>query len=88
MLAELHTRCARRSPTSLSLEGFANGSVRRRNSAMASSLDTGLLPRVEPTSLLEDLRIHLADPGVLVYVLLLGVWVVRLAVRGRCTGTA
>ena len=43
----------------------------------------GLLPRVELTSLLEDLRIHLADPGVLVYVLLLRAWVLRLAVRGR-----
>jgi hypothetical protein len=38
---------------------------------------------VELTSLLEDLRIHLADPGVLVYVLLLRAWVVRLAVRAR-----
>jgi hypothetical protein len=38
---------------------------------------------VELTSLLEGLRIHLADPGVLVYVLLLRAWVARLAVRGR-----
>jgi hypothetical protein len=50
---------------------------------MASSLDTGLLPRVELTSLLEGLRTHLADPGVLVYMLLLRAWVVSLAVRAR-----
>jgi len=31
----------------------------------------------------QDLRIHVADLGVLVYVLLLRAWVVRLAVRGR-----
>jgi hypothetical protein len=38
---------------------------------------------VELISLLEGLWIHLADPGVLVYVLRLRAWVVRLAVRGR-----
>jgi hypothetical protein len=51
-------------------------------SAMASSLETACLPRVELTSLLEGLRVHLADSGVLVYVLRLRAWVVRLAVRG------
>jgi hypothetical protein len=43
---------------------------------------------VELTSLLEGLRIHLADPGVLVYVLLLRAWVVRLADVVGGTGMA
>jgi hypothetical protein len=51
-----------------------NGSVRRRKSATRRRLTLACLPRVELTSLLEDLRIHLADPGVVVYVLLLWAW--------------
>jgi hypothetical protein len=42
--------------------------------------DTGLLPRVELTSLLEGLWIHVADPGVLAYVL-------RVAGLGRKAGS-
>jgi hypothetical protein len=57
------------------------GGVRRVGPKITAS--TARLPRVELTSLLEDLRPHLADPGVPVYVPLLRAWVVSLAVRAR-----